>query len=196
MSHYFSQTQESAFKLSTIKDTVRGVRLELSIAPGVFSAKRIDFGSKLLAEKMIIGTNDSVLDLGCGIGIVGIVAAHLTENEVVLTDVNERACKLAEMNSRKIKNITVVCGYMYEKVKQRKFDVILLNPPQTAGKKICFEMIERAKDHLNPNGTLQIVARHNKGGETLSLKMKEVFGNAKDIAKSGGYRVYISQKAL
>ena len=193
MSHYFSQKQDSAFKLNTITDTVRGIDLKLSIAPGVFSAKRIDFGTKLLAEEMIIGDKDLVLDLGCGIGIVGIVASHLTQNEVVLTDINERACKLATMNSRKIKNITVVCGYMYDMVKDRTFDVILLNPPQTAGKKICFEMIEKAKDHLSPNGTLQIVARHNKGGETLSLKMKEVFGNMKGIAKSGGYRVYVSK---
>ena len=193
MSHYFSQKQESAFKLSTITDTVRGIELKLSIAPGVFSAKKIDFGTKMLAEEMIIGSEDSVLDLGCGIGIVGIVASHLTQNEVVLTDVNERACKLAAMNSKRIKNITVVSGDMYDKVKHRKFDVILLNPPQTAGKKICFEMIEKAKEYLNPYGTLQIVARHNKGGETLSLKMKEVFGNMKDIAKSGGYRVYLSK---
>ncbi len=193
MSHYFSQKQDSAFKLNTITDIVRGIELKLSIAPGVFSAKRIDFGTKLLAEDMIIADKDSVLDLGCGIGVVGIVASHLTENEVVLTDVNERACKLASKNSRKIKNMAVLCGYMYDTVKGRKFDVILLNPPQTAGKKICFEMIEKAKEHLNPKGTLQIVARHNKGGETLSLKMKEVFGNVKDIAKSGGYRVYLSK---
>ncbi|MFH0797825.1 MAG: methyltransferase [Candidatus Woesearchaeota archaeon] len=193
MSHYFSQKQDSTFKLNTITDTVRGIDLKLSIAPGVFSAKKIDFGTKLLAEEMIIGRKDSVLDLGCGIGVVGIVASHLTVNEAVLTDVNERACKLATMNSKRIKNITVVCGDMYDKVRHRKFDVILLNPPQTAGKKICFEMIEKAKEHLNPNGTLQIVARHNKGGETLSLKMKEVFGNMKDIAKSGGYRVYLSK---
>lgn len=194
MSHYFSQKQESPFRLNTIKDTLRGIGLELSIAPGVFSAKRIDFGTRLLAEKMAIGSKGTVLDLGCGIGTIGIVAAHLTGKEVVLTDINERACKLAMMNSKIIKNITVVCGYMYDTVKGRKFDAILLNPPQTAGKKICFEMIEKAKDYLNPGGTLQLVARHNKGGETLSLKMKDVFGNVKDIAKSGGYRVYISKK--
>ena len=48
--------------------------------------------------------------------------------------------------------------------------------------------------HLEENGNLQIVARHNKGGKELSKKMLEIFGNVKDIAKASGYRIYLSQK--
>jgi len=74
-----------------------------------------------------------------------------------------------------------------------KFDVILLNPPQTAGKKICFQMIEESKLHLNEKGTLQIVARPKKGGETLAQQMLKVFGNAYEIAKGAGFKVYLSR---
>ncbi|MBI2647630.1 class I SAM-dependent methyltransferase, partial [Candidatus Woesearchaeota archaeon] len=42
--------------------------------------------------------------------------------------------------------------------------------------------------------SLQLVARHNKGGEALSDKMQEVFGNVKVIAKKAGYWVYMSVK--
>ena len=68
------------------------------------------------------------------------------------------------------------------------------NPPQTAGKEICFQLIEQSKNHLKNGGNLQLVARHNKGGKTLSRKMEEVFGNVKVIAKKAGYWAYMSVK--
>jgi 16S rRNA (guanine1207-N2)-methyltransferase len=193
MSHYFSKVQESEFKLNQIEDTIRDRAIKLFTASGIFSAKKIDLGSRILAENMIINPNDRVLDLGCGIGVIGIVASRLTKNKVILTDINQRACKLSKMNSKGIKNIKVLCGNTYEKVQDEKFDVILLNPPQTAGKKLCFRMIEDAKKHLNKKGSLQIVARHNKGGKTFSQKMEEVFGNMETIVKQSGYRVYLSK---
>jgi 16S rRNA G1207 methylase RsmC len=96
------------------------------------------------------------------------------------------------MNTKKLKNVEVRNGNMYDAINE-KFDVILLNPPQTAGKDVCFEMIEKAKHYLVKNGSLQIVARHNKGGKTLMQKMKEVFNNVETLAKKSGYRVYISR---
>ncbi len=190
--HYFSKKPISRLKVKEISGTIRGFPVVLRLGSGTFSAKKIDSGSRLLAEAMQIKSNDSVLDLGCGTGIVGIIAAKLTKQDVVLTDINKRACMLAEENTKGMDNIKIVCGNMYEKVAGRKFDVILLNPPQTAGKDVCFRMIEQAKEYLNPMGSLQLAARHRKGGETLSRHMKEVFGNLDTLAKKGGYRVYIS----
>lgn len=191
--HYFSEKPTSEFKLKTITETIRGKKYAFNTAPGVFSATKIDFGTKLLAEKMRVGENDRALDLGCGIGVIGRVTATLTNNKVVLTDINQRACKLAKTNTKELGNTKVVQGDKFQAVADEKFDAILLNPPQTAGKKLCFEMIEEAKEHLNPEGTLQLVARHNKGGKTLSEKMQQVFGNLETIAKQGGYRVYLSK---
>jgi 16S rRNA G1207 methylase RsmC len=96
------------------------------------------------------------------------------------------------MNSRELSNATVLDSDKYEGI-DKKFDVILLNPPQTAGKETCFDMIEGAKEHLKKGGTLQLVARHQKGGRALSEKMKEVFGNVGVLNRKGGYRVYCSK---
>ncbi|MDD4878677.1 MAG: methyltransferase [Candidatus Nanoarchaeia archaeon] len=192
--HYFSKEQTSELKITEIKARVRGFEVCLKLGSGTFSSKKIDEGSKLLAEKMRIGKHDAVLDLGCGTGLIGVIASKITNNRVTMTDVNERACLLAKENTIGIENAEVLCGSMYEPVKDKLFDAIILNPPQTAGKKLCLEMIEKAKEHLNKGGSLQIVARHNKGGETLAGHMKEVFGNAESIAKKGGYRVYMSVK--
>ena len=43
--------------------------------PGVFSWDRLDAGSEALLAAMAIEPTDQVLDLGCGSGVVGAVAA-------------------------------------------------------------------------------------------------------------------------
>lgn len=191
--HYFSENQTTKFNIKTINETINNKEYTFFTAPGVFSAKKIDKGTRLLVEAMQIKPNDRVLDLGCGIGVIGKIAAEQTKNEVMLTDINQRACKLAKMNTNDLLNTKIIHSNAFEYLDGELFDVILLNPPQTAGKKICFDMIENSKKHLNKEGTLQLVARHNKGGETLSEKMRETFGNMETTAKQGGYRVYLSR---
>ncbi|MCX6774700.1 MAG: methyltransferase, partial [DPANN group archaeon] len=70
-----------------------------------------------------------------------------------------------------------------------KFDLILLNPPMTAGREIVMRMIKGAPEHLNKGGSLQIVARKSKGGEVLFAEMKKLFSEVSVLAKSGGFWV-------
>ncbi|MDP3919142.1 MAG: methyltransferase [Nanoarchaeota archaeon] len=188
--HYFSKKPTSALDLKEISVIANGKSYNFFTGSGVFSKSKLDFGTKVLVNNMVVNETDRVLDFGCGIGIVGRIVAEMCK-EVVLIDVNERAVKLAKMNTKRLKNVKVLQSDMFENV-EGKFNVILLNPPQTAGKKVCFKMIEECKEHLLKGGNLQLVARHNKGGETLSMHMKEVFGNVDTIVKKGGYRVYVS----
>jgi len=90
--------------------------------------------------------------------------------------------------------VVVVHGNLFEPVKAKKFNTVISNPPQHAGKDVCFAIIEQSRDHLKKGGLLQVVARHQKGGRTLETHMKEVFGNVKEIEKKGGLRVYVSEK--
>lgn len=195
--HYFSEKPMSRFKVRKLNVKVRGFNFKINLASGTFSSRRIDKGTLLLAESMKIKQNDVVLDLGCGNGLVGIVASFLTKNKVYMIDVNERACSISKINAEQNgANVKVLCGNKFEPVKRLRFDTIVLNPPQTAGNKLCFEMVKESYAHLKRNGTLQLVARHNKGGKTLSKMMQEVFNNVNVIAKKGGYWLYVSQKDL
>jgi 16S rRNA (guanine1207-N2)-methyltransferase len=191
--HYYSAKQTSKFDIKTIKAVLLGKNFEFFVAPGVFSRHKIDDGSYILIENAEVKESCKLLDLGCGYGAVGIAFAKAKKCDVVMADSNERAIKLAKMNA-KLNDITMDARVsdIFSKIPE-KFDVILLNPPQTAGKKICFQMIEESKLHLNENGTLQIVARPKKGGETLAQQMLKVFGNAYEIAKGAGFRVYLSR---
>ena len=195
MEHYYSEQQKSFLKIKKIGQKIRNADFEFCTSSGVFSKEKIDKGTLILAENMQIAKNSNVLDIGCGIGVLGIVAAKLFNANVVMGDINKRAVMLARKNIT-LNNVKaeVLHGNLYEKLNKNDFDVILSNPPQTAGKELCFKLIEESKNYLKYNGSLQLVARHKKGGNTLSKKMGEVFGNVKVIAKEAGYWVYLSEK--
>lgn len=195
MEHYYSEKQTSKLNIKKINQKINGAEFFFFTSSGTFSKNRVDRGTLILAENMIMKKNSKILDIGCGIGVLGIAAAKLFNANVVMSDINKRAIFLADKNANLNKiNAKILQGNLYEKIYEKDFDAILSNPPQTAGKKICFELIEQSKAYLRKNGALQLVARHNKGGKTLSNKMKEVFGNVKAIAKKSGYWVYLSVK--
>lgn len=202
-SHYFSEKQDSQFIKSEFRARILGYDLQFKTGPGVFSKNRVDRGSLVLIENCEIKRNWKVLDLGSGIGVVGIAVAKKYGCEVFMTEINRRAYELSKenvlINGLKDK-VKVFQGDMFEPLdsscgsERIEFDTILLNPPQTAGKSICLKIIDESFLHLSDKGLLQMVARHNKGGETLSKYMEEVFGNVRQAAKKSGYRVYVSQK--
>jgi 16S rRNA (guanine1207-N2)-methyltransferase len=192
--HYYTKKPESFLKVFKIETSILGNNLKFESASGLFSKEHIDNGTLLLINNAIIEKNDEVLDLGCGYGVVGISISKLYGVNMTFSDINERAIEFSKNNCilNNIKNFKVIQSDNFENIKE-KFNVILLNPPQTAGKEICFEMIKESKSHLNSNGTLQLVARPNKGGETLAKKMKEVYGNVSEIGKGNGFKVYLSR---
>ncbi len=183
-------------RLKTIKAMLRGNELFFTTSSGTFSKSGIDRGTEILIGHSEIASGQKILDLGCGYGPVGIaIAKAFPDCRVTMTDINQRAVKLARQNIRlnQIENAEAVSGNLYEGIRG-KFDAILLNPPQSAGRKLCFEMIEESPVFLKGNGSLQLIARKNKGGEVLGEKMKEVFGNVSVLAKKSGYWLYISRK--
>ena len=192
--HYFSEAPSSKPKYGKIIALILGRKFEFLTCSGVFSYKKIDRGTELLIKHMKIEENDRVLDIGCGYGVLGIVAAKLTKNKVILTDINKRAIKLAKRNLQlnHIKNAEVRRGNLYEPVKDEIFDVILCNLPMTAGLEVVYKIIEGAKKRLREGGSLQVVVR--KGHRLVKNKILEVFGNVEVLSKSGGYRVFLAKK--
>ncbi|RLI22788.1 hypothetical protein DRO54_00175 [Candidatus Bathyarchaeota archaeon] len=194
--HYFSEKPQVKPKYGIIRVYLRDRYFEFLTCSGVFSPKKIDLGTRLLIESMILPDEGSVLDLGCGYGPVGIVAAALNPKlHVIMVDVNERAIMLARENAKRnfIKNIEVRKGYLYEPVKNLKFNAILCNPPISAGKETIRKIITEAPAHLTRNGLLEVVVRSKIGGKMVKEMMMETFGNVQVHARQSGYRVLISK---
>ena len=191
MEHYFTRRPRTPLNLRLIHTVIRGIPFKFYTGSSVFSPKKIDNGTKLLAEKMIIPKNSKVLDIGCGYGVLGIVAGKICKScEIFMSDINERAVMLAIRNC-KANGIraNVKSGNLYKPWKM-KFDVILSNPPMSAGKETCIEIIKGAKEHLIEGGSIQIVVKYRKGGKAIGELIKDIFGNVEVLGKKGGYRVF------
>jgi 16S rRNA G1207 methylase RsmC len=193
--HYFTARPDSKIRYGLIRARLRGGMYEFLTASGVFSSKKIDRGTALLAEKMIIKDSSRVLDLGCGYGVLGIVASRIGgDTRVVLTEINRRAVFLAKENlgRNSVDNGEVREGSYYEPIKNEIFDVILCNLPMSAGLKVVYRIIEESKEHLSQGGSLQVVVK--RGASRIKDKMLAIFGNVTILAKKGGYRVFLSEK--
>jgi len=185
-------------ELGVIRTYIRGFYFEFLTAPGVFSRRKLDLGTRLLTECMVLPEKGIILDLGCGYGPVGIVAATINPTlHVIMTDVNERAVWLTKQNIKRnnIRNAEVRQGSLYEPVSNMQFNTILSNPPVTAGMKTAIiPLIHQARNHLKKDGTLQLVVRTGSGGKRIGQLMEETFQNVEVVDRKSGYRIYLSKQ--
>jgi len=136
---------------------------------GVFSKDHLDFGTRLLLENIPLSlVGDTLLDVGCGYGVMGIVLSKIVGCHSTLVDVNRRALHLASMNAEVngVTSVSVLESNCYENVSS-SYHTIVTNPPIRAGKKVVYEIVMRAKDHLLPGGTLFLVIRKEQGAKSL-----------------------------
>ncbi len=194
---YFAGHPKSKRRPAEIQAAVRGQSFTFRTDAGVFSRKEIDRGTELLLAALEVGPCELILDLGCGYGAIGIVAARLSEGgHVILTDVNERAVALARKNiaANGIANAEVRQGDLYEPVRDMAFDHIVCNPPIRAGRAIVDRIVSEAPTHLLNGGTLWLVARTRQGADSLQKRMAASFGSAEVVRRGSGFKVLRSTK--
>ena len=199
LNHYFAEHPKSKMRLGIIRTHLRGKSFEFLTASGVFSKKRVDLGTRLLIESMVLPQEGYVLDIGCGYGAVGIAAAIFNPNlRVIMVDVNERAVRLARQNAEKnyVSNVEVRRGYLYEPVKDLVFSCVLSNPPVSAGMETVKAIISEAPEHMASKALFQMVVKSKIGGKRLLMVFEEAFGNIEVLARKSGYRVLMSKKQL
>ncbi len=167
--------------------------LKLMTDRGVFSKNRVDYGSRVLITEMsrqdLIEGN--ILDVGCGYGPLGLVAAKLwPRKKVDLTDVNERALNLARHNAvqNKLMNVHVFQSDGYSKITQ-KYGLIVTNPPIRAGKEVVSRILREAKTYLNPDGMILTVIQKKQGEPSARRLLTETFGNCTILSRDKGYYV-------
>jgi 16S rRNA (guanine1207-N2)-methyltransferase len=195
--HYFAANPKSEARYGIVQTHLCGRRFEFLTASSVFSTKKVDLGTRLLIESMVLPQKGCILDLGCGYGPIGIVAAALNPKlYVILTDVNIRAVRLATQNIQrnKIMNAEARRGFLYEPVKDFKFTCILSNPPVSAGMDIVRAIVDQAPESMANESNLQMVVRSKIGAKTLPAIFNETFGNVKTLDRKSGYRILIGQK--
>ncbi len=150
----------------------------------------MDRGTEILLEAVCgEGLKGSLLDLGCGVGVVAVICTKLFQTETYAVDINPRAVELTQLNSAG--NGVQVDAFVSDGFTSvdSTFDTVLTNPPIRAGKAVIYRMLEDAKTHLNPGGALYAVIRRKQGAESALRKLEEVFGNCTVAARDKGYWV-------
>ena len=192
-SHYFSAAPPvlSSGRAIEFRDGDRQFRFRT--APGVFSRSSVDRGTRLLLEAADLRGARRILDLGCGYGVMGIVAAARAPHaRVILGDINPRAVALARENIalNQVANAEARCGDGCAVVAGERVDLVLFNPPIRAGRSVVLRLLREAHAHLAPGGRLYLVARTQQGARTLGRLMGEIFAGATEVARGGGFRVF------
>lgn len=108
-----------------IEYRVTGTVLKLELMPGVFQPTTT---TQLLAEQMGDIRGKTVLDLGCGLGPIAILAALKGAKQVFAVDIMQEACRAAERNMELNGvngQVEVVQGDLFEPLKGLNFDLIV-----------------------------------------------------------------------
>jgi 16S rRNA (guanine1207-N2)-methyltransferase len=137
--------------------------MEFVSRPGTFSYGRFDNGSRAMLEVTEVHPGDQILDLGCGNGAVGCLAAAKAgpTGSVTFIDSNLRAVALAELNAtaNHVPNPRFLAATRLEGLQPQSFDVILANPPYYAKSEITQLFVQGTRDLLKPGGRYYIVTK-------------------------------------
>ncbi|MFU0799914.1 MAG: methyltransferase [Xylanivirga thermophila] len=196
MEHYYSQNPTSSHELIKISYNLNNKSLVFITDTSVFSRHHVDFGSHILISTLP-PLEGNILDLGCGYGAIGISIAYLNRNSnVAMSDINERAVKLAHGNIvlNNIPNAVAFQSNGFQDIKDTTYSTIVSNPPIRAGKKVIYPMFEQSIDYLIPGGCLYIVIQKKQGASSAVEKLKSIYGNCKVINKEKGYWILKSIK--
>lgn len=193
MAQYFDNVDLKS-ELRKFSVNIFDLRLVFNSDNGVFCKDRLDFGTRLLLENIDWNNvSGPILDVGCGYGPIGIIANKITGYDITMCDVNKRALHLTEMNLKENNVLaTVIESSCYENI-NNKFGTIITNPPIRAGKKIVYEILFGAKEHLLDNGTLYLVIHKDQGAKSV-LKDLENEYNVEVLEKEKGFFVIKCKK--
>ena len=146
---------------------------------------------------MEIKPTDDVLDLGCGYGVLGLIAAKLAPLGITdLVDKDFVAVQYTRKNAKinEIKNTEIYLSNGFSDVPvDKKFDVIISNLPAKTGKELHYILLADSLEHLKPGGKLYVVTISGLK-EYIKRTFEEVFGNYEKLGQSRNYTVALARK--
>lgn len=192
MEHYYTADPTVKSDERKIEYEIAGNEFVFISDNGVFSKNHVDIATSFLMKTIYEELNGDILDVGCGYGVIGIIAAK-NENvkSVTMLDINHRALELCKRNSEKNKvdsKVKIIESNGFENVEE-KYDIIITNPPIRAGKSVIYKMYEDAKEHLRENGTLYLVINKKHGAPSTITYLNTLFGNCEVLDKKTGFNV-------
>ena len=184
-------TDERGFKLLQVE--ILGQQVSLETRPGLFSPEHVDRGTLAMLSHVKIASGMRIMDLGCGCGVVGIVAAKIAgEENVFMSDADPMAVETARRNAERngVGGVQVCVSDGFQSVDASGFDLILSNPPYQTDFSVAKGFIEKGFNRLKIGGRLYMVTKRRAWYKN---KMISVFGGV-EIRETDGYYVFIAER--
>jgi 16S rRNA (guanine1207-N2)-methyltransferase len=190
-SHYFSASPQAPSRPTSLRLDLPDVSFSLDTDRGVFSAQRIDPGTKvLLLEAPPPPPAGDLLDLGCGYGPIALTLASRAPGATVwAVDVNERALALTQANAAAagLRNVRAVSpDAMPADV---RFAAIWSNPPIRIGKAALHDLLAGWLGRVADGGRALLVVQKHLGADSLHRWLEEQGWQVARRASRMGYRV-------
>lgn len=191
--HYFDSTPATPSRPHVVALDLPGVHLELATDTGVFSADRVDTGTKaLLLDGPPVGLGSTLLDLGCGYGAIACTLAVRAGAGATVwaVDVNERALVLCRANAEaagvgervRVTHPDAVPGDI-------RFDGIWSNPPIRIGKPALRRLLSGALGRLADEGKAYLVVAKHLGADSLTAWLESEGWPTSRLGSRLGYRL-------
>lgn len=194
MGQYFDAEPSVTSDRRSVELTLPDLAVELVTDRGVFSADRVDAGSKLL---LLDGpapdpSNEVIVDVGCGYGPIAIATAMRNPTAQVFgIDVNERARSLCELNATALglTNVTVLAPDEWPTGAdgERTVDRIWSNPPIRIGKAALHELVATWLERLSAEGSAHFVVQKHLGADSLH---KWIEGQGFRVVRRGSRKAF------
>ena len=184
-------TDERGFKLLQVE--ILGQQVSLETRPGLFSPEHVDRGTLAMLSHVKIASGMRIMDLGCGCGVVGIVAAKIAgEENVFMSDADPMAVETARRNAERngVGGVRLYVSDGLRDVDESGFDLILSNPPYQTDFSVAKGFIEKGFNRLKIGGKLYMVTKRRAWYKN---KMISVFGGV-EIRETDGYYVFIAER--
>ncbi len=172
---------------------IKGIPLEFETNDSVFSPSSIDLGTLAMLSQIDFKSTDKVLDLGCGYGVVGILASKFIGAEnVTMCDISDDAILLSKINAEKnnINNLEIIQSNGLENIPDNDFTLILSNPPYHVDFTVPKQFIEASFKKLVTGGRMIMVTKRK---DWYKNKFTSIFGGVK-VIEINGYYVFIAEK--
>ena len=192
---YYAENPTSQHDEHVVDYRVNDIDLKFTTDAGVFSKMRVDYGSGVLIKKMpdVNFPSNNILDVGTGYGPLGLFAAKFWPRQTVeMVDVNQRGLDLAKKNAElnHIDNVAIFVSDVYSNIApEKKYGLIVTNPPIRAGKTVVSNILSGAKSHLVGGGVLLVVIQKKQGEPSARKLLTKTFGNCTILKRDKGYYV-------
>lgn len=199
----YDQTSEYSSPYPTVV-TDPAIDFELHNHANVFCRDHLDIGARLLLQHLPDCLDKSVIDLGCGNGVLGLsVLAKDVNAHVTFVDESFMAIASAKLNVEKLFGHTdnatfIVSNCLEQLLKHRRgeYDIVLCNPPfhqqNAITDHVAYQMFSDAKQALKIGGELRIVGNRHLD---YPFKLKKLFGGYQDVASNKKFSILSTYKS-